>query len=539
MKTVKRLIADRIACSIEIHSVSNRFAPGLLLIAIVSPICTTCTTVWRTELTSIESIRSVPTDAPFLKAHTIESRVYVLKNWRIEHPAQMIVGTGLLYDASRHEAIEGEFRVPFGQITLVETNYPESVVLPHMVVLGVVSGISLLVTAICLGSLPKGCFGSCPTFYAHDGEKMTLQAEGFSASIAKVLEATDVDALYAAKIVSRDFELEMTNEALETHAVEHVRLLAAPRAAGSRVLRNGDEFLSVSSFRAPLSCTSDQGSSCADAVRAIDELEYRSPASEEDLASKEILELDLPELEGPLGLVIGARNTLMTTFLFYQALAWMGPDQGRWFAALENGGPDNVPRLFRDRPLGDIEVSALVDGRWIEAGAFREDGPIARELQLIRLPKSANKLRLRMTRGFWKLDYVAAVQVGSNVEPVFLDPIRVSREGVEDRDAQQRLLAPGSYLITYPSEAYTLHFQLPEGDHELFVESRGYYYEWARESWFGEEDPAALLGLLADPRGTFKTLAPKYKDVEGELEDLFWKSRVGRGNKIHRQGEQQ
>lgn len=513
----------------------NRFAPGLLLIAIVSPICTTCTTVWRTELTSIESIRSVETDAPFLKAHTVTSQVYVLKNWRIEHPAQMIVGTGLLYDSTRREATEGEFRVPFGQITLVETNYPESVVLPHMVVLGVVSGISLLVTAICLASLPKGCFGSCPTFYAHDGEKMTLQAEGFSASIAKVLEETDVDALYAAKIASPDFELEMTNEALETHAVEHVRLLAAPRASGSRVLRSGSDFLSVADFRAPLRCVSG-ATDCAPMVRAIDDLEYRSPAGEEDLAEKEVLELEFPPLEGPLGVVVGARNTLMTTFLFYQALAWMGPDQGRWFAALENAGPDGVPRLFRDRPLGDIEVSAFVDGAWIDAGVFREDGPIARELQLIRVPAGAKKLRLRMTKGFWKLDYVAAVRVGAAVEPISLDPLRVTRAGAEDPGARQRLLEPGSYLITYPGEAYTLHFRLPEGDHELFVESRGYYYEWARESWFDEEDPAALLGLLADPRGTFKTLAPKYKDVEGEMEDLFWKSRVGRGSKILRQG---
>ncbi len=61
------------------------------------------------------------------------------------------------------------------------------------------SGISLAVTAYCIAN-PKACFGSCPTFYLEDEggrEPERPQAEGFSESIARVLEARDIDALLA------------------------------------------------------------------------------------------------------------------------------------------------------------------------------------------------------------------------------------------------------------------------------------------------------------------------------------------------------
>lgn len=81
---------------------------------------------------------------------------------------------------------------------------------------------------------PKACFGSRPTFYAWDGERMALQAEGFSASVCPVLEARDIDALYKAKPKSQDFELRVTNEALETHVIRYANILAVPRPASGR-----------------------------------------------------------------------------------------------------------------------------------------------------------------------------------------------------------------------------------------------------------------------------------------------------------------
>src|SRR5206468_6916505 len=98
---------------------------------------------------------------------------------------------------------------------------------------------------------PK-CFGSCPTFYVTDGTHLMLQAEGFSASVAPALGATDVDALVRARPMSRDLEVVMTNEALETHVVRWVHVLAAPRDPGTRVFATPSEgFWQARDLREP------------------------------------------------------------------------------------------------------------------------------------------------------------------------------------------------------------------------------------------------------------------------------------------------
>lgn len=80
-------------------------------------------------------------------------------------------------------------------------------------------------TALCLANT-KACFGSCPTFYASDGERLALQGEGFSSAVARTLEQTDVDTLYTARPAGRELALTMTNDALETHFVRSVRVLS-------------------------------------------------------------------------------------------------------------------------------------------------------------------------------------------------------------------------------------------------------------------------------------------------------------------------
>jgi hypothetical protein len=43
-----------------------------------------------------------------------------------------------------------------------------------------------------------------------------------------------------------------------------------------------------------------------------------------------------------------------------------------------------------------------------------------------------------------------------------------------------------------------------------------------------EESTVDLMRLLFDPKGTMRRLAPAYKKIEGEMEGIFWQSRVGR-----------
>jgi hypothetical protein len=489
------------------------------------------TTAYQAKFTQpSEAFAQLDETAPFLKCHLKDGRVFVFgKGWRVDSGAGEVRGEGIAYDLQRNAGTRTSLHVALPDVVLFETNRPEAIPRDAFTVLAVVTGVSLVVTAVCLSN-PKACFGSCPTFYATDGTREVLQAEGFSASVAKIFEATDVDSMWTVKPDGRALDVLMTNDALETHAVDSVRVLAAPRPQGSRVLRAGDLYFPALAAHEPTRCASPLGS-CLEDVRAVDEREYLSPASDVDLAEKEAIELTFPRGKGKVGLMVAGRNSLLNTFVFYQALAYMGRRAGDWFARLEQADLGASGFSAFGGLLGDVDVSVETPRGWEKAGAFAEVGPIAHEVQLVPLPDGLTgdevHVRLSLARGNWKLDRLALVELGAPVVPVPLQPLKVTKDGQPAPDALARLVDPKRHLVTFPGDKYRMSFELPAGDHELFLESRGYYYEWIREEWLKEESAAEVARILLDPAGAMKRLAPKYKSIEGDMERIFWQSRFG------------
>ncbi|HUU02165.1 MAG TPA: hypothetical protein VM425_12040 [Myxococcota bacterium] len=510
----------------------NQMFRGMALFLCLAT-CGCSSIMWRAQFIKPEAYRQIDAEVPFLKCHTPGGDVFVLANWKFIQDKKVLVGNGFHYDVDRNFVAMGILEVPFSDIALIETNQPESVTTKgHFIVMGVLTGVSLVASVLCLSN-PKACFGSCPTFYANDGTKLALQAEGFSSSVARVLEKTDIDAMFTVRPKSRRFELLMTNDALETHMVRSVSVLAIPRPVGGRVFSSAGRFYPATAINSPLTCSSELGD-CLELVSRVDDQEYISPADEHNLATREQIELSFPHVDGPLGLAIAGRNSLLNTFLFYQTLAYMGMSAGDWFMKLERGGPKAIGMLGEiDRLLGNIDVSLLTkDGTWQAAGSFAETGPIAREVQLVRLPGDLPagpvRIRLKLTKGNWKLDYLAIARLGPPREPIALPVTKVEKKKAEDTAALASLLGPDSYLMTYPGDAYNLFFDLPDGDYELFLQSRGFYYEWIRKQWLAEENHDEVARILLEPAEAFKRLAPAYKKIEPSMEEVFWKSRFGR-----------
>jgi len=482
---------------------------------------------WRPD-----QLASIDRTSPFLKAHARDGTAFVFSRWSVDSVGPVIRGPGRLLGINRETVREGTLSVPLDSVALFETNVVSNH--PGVAALAVISGISAIVTIICLTD-PKACFGSCPTFYAWDGERELLQAEGFSASVSPVLEKTDLDALYRARPRTRDFELHMRNEALETHVVRSVEVLAVPRPAGGRVFADGaDGFWQAHEPVAPRAARA-AGGDCAAALRGFDGVERFSLADSTDLAARETIDLEFPEgPPGDYGLVVATRQTLMSTYLFYQGLAYLGHQAGEWLAALERSDARTRARAFgTGAALGGIEVLVPEGAGWTPVGEVKETGPLAADAHLVVLPRSAlapDRVRLRLTRGAWRLDWVGLARLEGRVEPVRLQPVRVMRGTAADEDARQRLLDPARALVTMPGDDYTLAYRLPEepGRYELFLSSRGYYLEWMRDEWIAEENPARAALMFTDPHGALRAMAPEFKRGEAEMEALFWGSRYAR-----------
>ena len=468
-----------------------------------------------------EQATSLDHRSPYLKIHMKIGELYVLSKWQVDETARRVTGEGERFNLARDMLGSGPVAVSLDEVALLETNVLQRS--PSATALAVITGVSAGMTAFCIAN-PKACFGSCPTFYLSDGRKAVLQAEGFSSSVAPSLEARDVDALYRVHPSGVALTVTMKNEALETHVVRQVRLLAALRPSNGRVLKTlAGDFLEATDLRPAAACRADEGD-CLDKVTTLDGNERFHAADEQDLARREIVDVQIHVGDGRRGLVMASRQTLASTYLFYQSLAWLGRSASDTLASLERGDRTVGSALTRlSDAIGGIEVLAETPGGdWVPAGDVREMGPLATDVVVVPLPRDATgRIRLRLARGHWRIDYLASAQLGASVEPLAIDPRSVRGP---------HIVQPEHPLTTLPGDVYTYSFHLPDaaGRYELFLESRGYYLEWMREEWLAEENSLRAAQLVLNPEQLLRDIAPEFKRQEARMESLFWGSRYAR-----------
>jgi hypothetical protein len=174
--------------------------------------------------------------------------------------------------------------------------------------------------------------------------------------------------------------------------------------------------------------------------------------------------------------------------------------------------------------IGGIEVLAeTAGGRWISAGDVREMGPLAADVVVVPLPADATgRVRLRMARGHWRIDYLASAGLGARVEPFGIEPQSVT--GARTFQPEE------GPLTTLPGDVKTYAFSLPSDPrrYEFFLESQGYYLEWMRDEWLLEENPARVAQIMLNPEQVLRDVAPAFKKQEATMEALFWGSRYAR-----------
>ena len=475
-------------------------------------------------------IAQLKKSSPYLKAHMKNGNVYVFRSWRTDSITTGITGNAILYGPSRDALAQGEFALAYDSIAILESNVLKTS--GSAVAMNVFTGITLAVAAICVAN-PKACFGSCPTFYVSDGDTMRLQGEGFSSSVAPSLEASDVDALYRARPKNGEVDVLMKNEALETHVVRWVDLLAVPILEDCRVFASANGTFWESPLQIPPRSAQAPEGDCPSQLLNVDGRERFSYADVHDLATKETIELKFDAHPGrTYGLVVACRQSLLPTYLLYQTFAYMGSSAGEWMAEIERGkfprGAVNMERL-----IGGIDASIRQpDGSWRPEGTIAEHGPLAVDVHLLPLTgvsDSTVTVRLEMTKGTWRIDYVALAELSRPLSPIRIAPSSVIREGNEDTEALKKLCDSSKVLVTLPGDSYLLKYILPRKNthYELFLESRGYYIEWIRKEWLEEENPILLSQMFLDPAGSLKRMAPEFKRVELQMEDCFWRSRYG------------
>lgn len=496
----------------------------------------------------VENFNEPSSKIKVIKLYMKDGSLYVLDNWIIEDSIDIIHGEGLLYDVNRNlvsrsadgSAIQTQqFKnIRKDDISIIETNELTG----HMAnMLGItLPGVPFSVlSAYCLAN-PKACFGSCPTFYTQTDQNWNLTAEGFSSSILPSFEKRDIDKLYLAESEDTIFNLKLTNEALETHAIRYANILAFPKQANRYIFSTTDNrFFSVENMVAPTTCT-DQSGDCLDMIVEMDDKERFSLSNPNNLLKKEELILTFnTKSKAAKGLIINSRQTLLTTYLFYQSMAYSGNYYGLIAAEVENGNTWIKDRFFKNwERLGGIEIYIRKPGGWKLVDEVDEMGPIASDFHLIELPEQTGDkitIKLRMTQGLWRMNYLALADLYQPEDPLTLYPESIIAENLPQQNQFDQLCDTSTFLFTFPGDKYLLSYQLPDNrEYEYFLDTKGYYIEWMREEWKQEEDMGKLKLMFVFPGIYFRKMAKDFKKAEPLMEDSFWNSRyeLTRNNRI-------
>ncbi len=475
----------------------------------------------------------------YLKAHLKNGQVCILKDsWNVDTVSNNVSGIGTKYDFNRNVLIQGNLIIPIDSIAIFETNKKihkdES---GRLKALGILAAINATVTGFCL-SMPKACFGSCPTFYIDENDNFHYaDAEGFSNAISPSMEYFDLDALHNTEIKDGTFSILMKNEALETHCVNDVKLYACPRKTGERIFQSASNKFYLCKNNYTLSKAISNEGDITKLIQSQDRIERFSLGDESNLSSKEEIYLNFEHvnINKNLGLILDFRQSLMTTYFIYSAMGYMGNEISDIFAKIEtNKEVNDKLKSGIKKELGNIDIYLWDEHKnlWTLQSGLYETGPIAINRQIVPLENLTSntnvKVKLVLNKGLWRMDYVRLTNIVELVKPIEIPVTSILNKGNLDSTALYHIHDPKKYLISMPGNEYKFNFVLPEQntDYELFLYTKGYYLEWMREHWIKDKDLIKLNQMVNNPKKYLKEEAANYKKYETSMEQEFWNSKI-------------
>ncbi len=522
---------------------SQHYLTFILAVTILLTACNSYS--FKKNYTNVNDFIHAPenvTSKAFLKAHHKNGSVYILRNtWKIDTTSNMITGNGSLYDYNRRLLHNGDLSLSIDSISIFETNTkignPEA---GRIAGISLIAAVDVIIGLVCLAD-PKTCFGSCPTFYIKEEDNVHFaDAEGFSNAIAPSMEYADIDALNNPKLVSDTFTLWMKNEALETHCINEIKLLAFERGENEEILHSPqDHFYRVDKFYEPTNAIAEEGE-IDNLISKNDRTERFSLADENNLSTKEEIVLTFNDIDTnvDLGISVTFRQTLMTTYFIYSAIGYMGNEMSDIFAEIENGrNMGNEVKNGLKKELGTIEVYFWDENKndWIVSGNFYETGPIAFNGQMLPLLKKNKtkevKVKIVLNKGLWRIDRINLVRIKNKVEPEILYPLIVLDKKGMNTDALEKVKDTDQYLYSMPGDEFRFIFKMPSNkDYQLMLQSKGYYLEWMREHWIKDKNLLELNQMINNPAKYLKQETKLYKQYESSMEELFWNSKVDTKN---------
>jgi len=475
------------------------------------------------------------TSAP-VRAYLPEGHIVLFESG-ITITADTVRGAGVRYDAGLN-VVETLTSIPLDSLVAMEAVQGTGPNVPATVL---ASAAGIGVGALAAAALAVAVFGSCPTVYvpaAEPGQEI-LVAELFSHSVAPLLEARDVDG-YPGAPADGVLRIDLRNEALETHFINHLEFLEVQGWEGEEILPDvSGRPIALSGWLTPTQVVDRAGRDLAEVLARADESAFATlqsrvaSATADDLTDHIEIVFPRPTDTDSVAVDLRLRNSLLNTVLLYDFLLSGSDLRGmRWLTETlqQVGTAVEFGAWYRER-MG-LRVEVWDGAAWQWAGRYPDTGPIAWKsaAAVVPVPEEGEEMRIRLSflADHWRID---RLRVAAGVRRPEARTLPVSRVVGTDQDdvnaMREALLRPDElYLETRPGTALFVEFQTDAGPGErsYLLSSQGYYTEWIRPGWVregsGPDEPfvpgdEALVAVLE-----------RWAEVQDDMEARFEASRI-------------
>jgi hypothetical protein len=382
-------------------------------------------------------------------------------------------------------------------------------------------------------------FGSCPTIYADSAGTPVLQAEVFATRISPLLEARDIDLLSARPDANGRITLEVRNEALETHYINHFELLEVRHPRDRRVIPDEHGRPLVIGATQPLARARDRaGRDVLAMLQRVDGQVFSTDSGTLTRATGDDpydhIDVAIPRPAADSAVVaLHLRNSLLNTVLLYElmlgeqgarSIDWMSRDMQRIGSVLKFG------RWYRQH-FG-LRVSVWDGRRYREIERHPTYGPVAwRDAATVVpvLEQDSLRLRLSFMADEWRIDWVG-VSADFNrprARTLPIGHVRATDDSIAAITQRSLRHADGRYVQTSPGERFWVTFlagpEPAESGRTFLLASQGYYSEWIRGSWIKQASDTAKF----DPsRSTVERALRRWGAQRDTLDQAFFATKI-------------
>lgn len=409
---------------------------------------------------------------------------------------------------------------------------------PGMTALATTAGIA--VGTVATAGMLVAIFGSCPTIYSDSSGTHVLEAEGFSYSIAPLFEQRDVDRLRVGVGPDGIVRLEVRNEALETHYINHLELIETRHLAGETVVPDQRGLPLV--LGAPLAPPNGRDRAGRDVSRVLASADGSAFATDAGTLAAadsgdlhDYVDITVPRPAGndSIAIAFRLRNSLLNTVLLYEgilgdagaaSLDWLGRDMQKITNAIDLG-------RWYGKHMG-MRVSVRDGREYREVARFTDKGPIAFHDVAVVIPAPPGdsvRVRLSFVADDWRIDRVSFATKFSHapIRTIALQAV-VGSDGAADTAAFASLSGPDDrYLSTTPGQRFSARFATgsiaPDSVRTFMLASQGYYTEWVRGSWIKN---SAAPKPFVPTEGSIAKAIDRWRSKQSDLEKQFYSTAI-------------